>query len=265
MSQNVGRLGVVMALDTAEFVSGLGKAKSSLMDFAKNAAPNVITGVAVAFAGMTYKALQFADQMSDTAKANDIAIESILKLSSSLQLAGGHGEDAGKLLAKFNSTVDEAAQGSKSAQESFSRIGITLRDIGKLSTEQLFEKSVASLAKIEDTAKRTRIAIELFGKAIKGVDIKELAEGIARGDEGYKKYAEAIKIAGELNDKLESKTKKTVIMFTNAFLPTLNTVFDELNKGGGFFEKMFFIGGEALKGFVYGMKTIIDTDRKSVV
>ena len=257
MSQNVGRLGVVMGLDTAEFVSGLNKAKNSLQDFAKTAIPKVLGVGAVAFSAMTYKALEFADQISDTAKANDVAIESILKLSSSLQLAGGKGENASKMLASFNSKVDEAAQGSKSAQESFSRIGISLQDIAKLSTEQLFEKSVASLAKISDTATRTKIAIELFGKAIKGVDVKELAEGIARGDEEYKKYAESIRIAGELNDKLESKTKKTVIMFTNTFVPAMNTVFDSMNKSGSAFETFMYVGGEAFQGLIYGGRTLV--------
>ena len=258
MTQNVGRLGVVLGLDTAEFVAGLQSAQRSVTNFVSTAVPRMATAGALAFSAMTYKALQFADAMQDTAKANDMAIESILALSSSLQLAGGHGEDAGKVLSKFNTVIDEAAQGSKSAQESFQRVGVSLADLRKLSGEDLFNKAVKGIAEINDVSQRTGLAVALFGRAIKGVDMKELAEGLAKGSEEYKKYAEAIQLAGDLNDKLESKTKKTVIMFTNAFLPALNTVFDELNKGGGFFENFFYIGGEAFKGLIYGVRTLVD-------
>ena len=218
MTQNVGRLGVVLGLDTAEFVQGLQNAQKSVTNFVSNALPKMATAGALAFTAMTYKALQFADAMSDTAKANDMAIESILSLSSSLQMAGGRGEDAGKILSKFNATIDEAAQGSKSAQDAFARVGITLADLRKLSGEDLFSKAVQNIAKINDVTQRTGLAITFFGRASKGVDMKELAEGLAKGDEAYKKYAEAIRIAGDLQDQLESKTKKTLILFTNAFI-----------------------------------------------
>lgn len=258
MTQNVGRLGVVLGLDTAEFTAGLQKAQASVTSFVSTALPRMATAGALAFGAMTYKALQFADAMSDTAKANDMAIESILALSSSLQMAGGKSEDAGKILSKFNATIDEAAQGSKSAQESFARVGVSLADLRKLSGEDLFSKAVQNIAKIQDVAQRTGLAVSLFGRAIKGVDMKELAEGLAKGDEAYKKYAEAIRIAGDLQDQLESKTKKTLIMFTNAFIPTLNTIFEELNKGGGFFETFFGYVSEGFKNITFGVYILVD-------
>lgn len=253
---NIARLGVVLGIDTTEFTKGLNAAKKSLNDFSAKI-PTLAAVGAAAFSAMAYKALEFADQISDTAKANDVAIESILKLSSSLQLAGGKGEDAGKLLSKFNTVIDEAAQGSKSAQESFGRIGISLRDLGKLSSEDLFNKSIQQLAKVEDVAQRTGLAVQLFGKAIKGVDIKELADQLSKGSEEYKKYAEAIRIAGDLQDQLDAKAKKTLILFTNTFIPTINTLFESMNKSGSAFESFMEFGGEAFKGLIYGGRTLV--------
>lgn len=253
---NIARLGVVLGIDTTEFTKGLNAAKKSLNDFSAKI-PTLAAVGAAAFTAMTYKALEFADQISDTAKANDVAIESVLKLSSSLQMAGGKGEDAGKILSKFNTVIDEAAQGSKSAQESFARAGISLRDLSKLSSEDLFDKAIQSIAKIEDVSQRTAVAVQLFGRAIKGVDIKELADGIAKGSDEYKKYAEAIRIAGDLQDQLESKSKKTLILFTNTFIPTMNTLFESMNKSGSAFESFMEFGGEAFKGLIYGGRILV--------
>ena len=263
---NIARLGVVLGIDTTEFTKGLNAAKKSANDFMAKLPALAAVG-ATAFAAMTYKALEFADQISDTAKANDVAIESILKLSSSLQLAGGHGDDAGKILSKFNTVIDDAAQGSKSAQESFGRIGISLRDLSKLSSEDLFNKAIQQLAKVEDVTQRTSLAVNLFGKSIKGVDVKELADQLAQGSEEYKKYAEAIRVAGDLNDALEAKTKKTLILFTNTFIPTMNTLFESMNKSGSAFETFMYVGGEAFKGLIYGgriLVTIFETINASV-
>ena len=78
MSNNIARLCVVMGLDTAEFTTGLGKVekqlssfKDKLMEFASVAA----------FVEMTKKAMEYADTITTTAKANDVTTASVLELS----------------------------------------------------------------------------------------------------------------------------------------------------------------------------------------
>ena len=257
MAQNVGRLGVVLGLDTAEFVQGLDKAKSKLTDFANNTMPKIATAGAVAFSAMTYKALAFADAISDVAKANEIATSTILQLSEALAQNGGDAQNAGRLLTSFTAKIDEASQGSKTAQYAFGRIGITLQDIKKLDNEELFNKTLQSLAKIEDPVQRNALAFQVFGKAVKGVDIKGLSEEMAHTREEFVKYANAVEIAGDLHDKLDAKATKTMVLFTNTFIPTLNTVFDSMNKTGSAFESFMEFGGEALKGLVYGVRILV--------
>lgn len=257
MAQNVGRLGVVLGLDTAEFVQGLDKAKSKLTDFANNALPKIATAGAVAFSAMTYKALAFADAISDVAKANEIATSTILQLSEALAQNGGEAQNAGKLLTSFTAKIDEASQGSKTAQYAFNRIGVTLQDIKKLDNEELFNKTLQSLAKIDDPVQRNALAFQVFGRAVKGVDIKGLSEEMAHTREEFVKYANAVEIAGDLHDKLDAKATKTMVLFTNSFVPTLNTVFDSMNKTGSAFESFMEFGGEALKGLVYGVRILV--------
>jgi len=239
MTQNVGRLGVVLGIDTAQFVQGLNQAKQSITQFAVTNMPRLAAAGTAAFAAMTYKALQFADQMSDVAKANDVAIETVLQLGQALTVSGGRASDASKLFASFSAQVDSAAQGSKSAQELFNRVGVSLTDLAKLSTEDLFDKTIQELAKIDDALTRNAMAAQLFGRAMKGVDIREVAAQTKQGREEFKQYADAIREAGEFQDNLEKSLNKITLSFTKNVLPTITRLAEELGKAGGVMEAVF--------------------------
>ena len=81
MANMIGRLGVLLGLDSAEFISGIDKAQNKLKQFAQEAV-TVGKVAAVAFTAASYKALEFADSIADVAKANDVAIDSVLRLLS---------------------------------------------------------------------------------------------------------------------------------------------------------------------------------------
>jgi len=223
----LARLGVVLGLDSGEFKQGLESADKSLTKFAAKL-PQMGVVAAAAFTAATYKALQYADAVSDAAKASDVAVSSVIALSKGLQQNGGNADDAGKLLATFSAQVDEAAQGSLAAQKAFARVGVTLKDLGELGTEDLFDKTVKAIAAIEDPAARAALATTMFGKAAKGVDFVGLAEGADEAKEKFKEYAAAVEMAAELNDKLEAAGTAMSLSFTNAVIPTLLKVYDAL-------------------------------------
>jgi hypothetical protein len=132
MANTIARLGVKLALDTAEFIKGLDISKKELAEFAAKAKTMATVGV-TAFAAMTYKALEFADSIADVATANEIAIDTVLKLGEALAQNGGKAENASKMLSSFTAFVDKAANGSFEAQKSFKDMGISLKDIGSMS------------------------------------------------------------------------------------------------------------------------------------
>lgn len=228
----LARLGVVLGLDSAEFQKGIADANKKLDNISAQM-PKFAAVAGAAFLAATYKALQYADAVADTAKANDMAISSILALGTALQQNGGDAQMAGRLLSSFTAQVDEAAEGSLSAQKAFAKVGVTLNDLAKLDATALFDKTVVALAKIEDPIKRNALAMQMFGKAAKGVDWVGMADNIDGNREAYEKYAESIAKAAELNDKLEETTKKFTLAFTEAALPALNDLFDALNKDAG--------------------------------
>jgi lambda family phage tail tape measure protein len=239
---NIARLGVVLGLDSAEFTKGIEKAKRSVNDFAKNAMPmlkNAATVGTAAFVGMTYKALQLSDQISDLAAAADLSVASVLKISDAFQQSGGKYDDAGKAIQKFSENVDSAAKGSFELQKTFKSVGITLEDLATLSVEQLFYKSVDGASKLADSATRAGVRMDLFGKAMRSIDLAEFNNQLKEGTSEFDDYAQGIKEAAELADKIEKNARTLVLIFVKELGPTLNRVFDIINQKGGMAEKVF--------------------------
>lgn len=229
MTQNVGRLGVVLALNTTEFVQGLGNATLALSKFVDKAKPTIL-GVTAVMTAMTAKAVAFADEMTDLAQANDMALGTILELSTALQVSGGKAENAGKMIASFTQKVDEASQGGANAQDAFARLGISLSDIGKLSNEDLFRKVLTELNKIPDAITRNALATQFFGRAIKQVDIKNLNKEL---DELKGKYAEneaGLLALGETADNVQKIYKQFITVVAKSVGEDLKTTVDYMER-----------------------------------
>ena len=247
----LARLGVVLGLDSAEFQKGIEGADRSLAKFAHNA-QQAATIASAAFVAMTYKALSYGDAISDTAKANEVAVASILALSKGLAQNGGNADNATKLLSSFTAKVGEAAQGSLGAQQAFGRLGVSLNDLAKSSPDKLFDKTLYAIAAIQDPITRNAAAMEMFGRAAKGVDFVGLASGTQVARDKFKAYAAAVEEAGRLHDAINAKLGQTMLMFTNAVIPTLGTLFDHWNKNTTasqyFFEKLEWLVKHAAVG-----------------
>lgn len=257
---NIARLGVVLGLESAEFIKGIEKAKQSVGDFAKNTLPmlkNAATVGAAAFVGMTYKALQLSDQISDLASAADLSVASVLKISDAFQQSGGKYDEAGKSIQKFSETVDSAAKGSFELQTAFKSVGVTLEDLRTLSVEQLFYKSVDGASKLADSATRAGVKMDLFGKSMRGIDIANFNEQLKEGTGEFDSFAQSIKETADLADKLEKNARELVLIFIRELGPTLNRIFDIINKDGGLAAKAFGKIRESVLDLWYGVEKVI--------
>jgi len=218
MANTIARLGVRLGIDSAEFSKGIEAAKKDLSEFATQAKTFATVG-ATAFAAMTYKALEFADSIADVAKANDMAITTVLKLGEALDQNGGSAENAGKILNAFTSFVDKAAGGSFEAQKAFKDVGISLKDLGTLSMEQLFAQTLKGLKEIPDQLTRQARSYEMLGRAAKGADIAGVAEDMEKTSHVSKDQAKSIENAAKAWDMLHKITHEVLVTFT-AFVGT---------------------------------------------
>lgn len=238
MANTIAQLAVKLGLETSEFTQGLNTAKRGLKELGE-AAVTASKIAVVAFTAMVYKSLEYSDQMADLSDSTEIGIASILKISNALEQSGGSAENASKILSKFAQTVDQAAQGSKTAQEAFSRVGVSLDDLRKLSMEELFNKTTKGIAAMGQVTERTGSAVEFFSRGIKGVDMVGLSARVQEGSEKFNEYEASIKAAADMHDRLAQKTTMLMLSFTKEVMPTLNAMFDTMSEKGGFAENVF--------------------------
>lgn len=261
---NIARLGVLLGLDSAEFSKGIEAAKKKLQEVSTSMVTYSKVGAA-ALAAMSVKALAFADDISDIAAASDMTIDSIIKLSDALENNGGKADNAGKMLSSFISFVDNAASGSDAAQKSFQKAGISLNDLAKLSTQDLFQKTVDSVAKIEDPLTRSAKAMEIFGKAAKGVEFTGLAEGMNETTKATQAQADAIKQLGDVHDLLAQHARESTLVLAVELGPTLKTTLDyikslssETNTFGQVFNVIFRGIAFAAGTVAFAIKTVVE-------
>ncbi len=229
MANFIGRLGVLLGLDSAEFTRGLERAGKQLDNFVEKARTTSVAGAA-AFTAMTYKAMTYADQLADTAKANDVAIDSVLKLSNALANSGGEAENAGRFLSSFTATVDKAAEGSFEVQKSFKSIGVSLGDLSRMGVDELFRKSVEGLANMSDPLTRNAKAMELFGKAAKGVDFVALNDEIQRGAGITDQQSQAVSDMADSFDMLAQAGRNFSLMLATELGPPLKTTLEYIKE-----------------------------------
>lgn len=188
----LANLGVKLSLNSAEFKAGLDDATKNLQKFEANQRKSlknaqqatselgstltrVTAGLAVFGFGLM-KIFEKSDQIADMANAFDATIGSIVGMSKAMNMAGGNADNLGNLLSKLSSNAENAREGNDKLRDSFRAVGITAGEVDNLNPDQLFERVAQQLAKIEDPLKRNAKAVELLGKAAKGVDWKKYVE-----------------------------------------------------------------------------------------
>ena len=244
----ISRLAVLLGLDAGEFNANLGKAKDKVEGFSTGAKVSLLA-VGTAFAASAREAINFADKINDVAKANEMSVQSVLRMSQALSTNGGNADDAGKLMASFANKIDEAAQGGAKAQKAFISIGVSLKDLRTLAPQELFEKTIQSLAGVEDTTKRNALAMDMFGRAIRGVDIKGMADEFEKTKSKFTGSDEAFKSIGNSVDRLDRLFLQLKVNLATSLAPAFEaftkTLEDFFNKQGKLIDRFAEIRKEA--------------------
>lgn len=247
----ISRLAVVLGLDSAQFNSGLAQASTKTKEF-QTTAMGMKAGVVAAGAALvaaSYQAIQYADGINDIAKANEMSVGTVLEFSQALTVSGGKAESASRLIASFTNKVDEAAQGSDKTRDKFKELGISLKDLGNLSEEELLRKTVRGLAAIPDEIHRNAMAFDLLGKAVRGVDIKGLAKELEQingtmdgSDKAFAKIGDSLdridRLALQMKTDMANNLSEPFAIATTAaenFYKFLKEKNDELKTGTGGF------------------------------
>ena len=226
----IARLGAKLGLDTQEFVKGVDAAQQKSKEFKKQLreTQQTVEGIKTAFAAASAAFIAFAahavhaaDNLQDLAEANDTTVGKIIELQQALQKAGGESANAGKFYDAFTKAIDSAAQGNDALRDSFKELGISTKDLGILTNEQLKNKAIEGLSKIDDVVRRNALGAEMFSKAAKGVNFIALNEQIKAGAGHYDSMAKAVKEAADSVGKIEVFIHDMEIAALTAISPVL--------------------------------------------
>ncbi len=221
---------------TANNIGGSGFAKlTANIDAVHKRLMSLKTLVAGAmFAGLGRSALQMADELQDLSNATGIAIGRLIEFKKALAVSGGEGDQMATAINAFVRSIDEAAQGGLKAQNSFKELGISLKDLGKLSEQDLLEQTLKGIAAIEDPSRRAALMMDKFGKSFKTVDPGELLAKLQATRGEGDKYADSIKRAAQLQDDFATAQGNLKLAFLEAFAPAIKMVNDfseKVNQG----------------------------------
>jgi len=229
MANIIAGLGAQLGLDTTQFQKGISEAKDSLKEL-KEYLPEILT--AAGFIELTKASIEYANSLSEVAKANEVTVSSVLELTKALEVNGGSAENVGRIYSGFTQKLEAAIQGNATAQKSFEKLGITFNDLRHLSEQDLFDKTIKSLGNMSDAAERNGLAFMTLGKGIRGVDVKGLAEDMDKIKGSMDKYASSVKLANEFTDKLKESSSDLKLAINDAVIPSLNTLYDSYKKTG---------------------------------
>ena len=105
------------------------------------------------------------DAIEKNSQKVGLSYESYQKWDYAMKIAGTSMADCTNGLKTLTNKFDSAMGGSKSAVETFNKLGLSMDDLKGKSREEIFGKVVESLQNITDDTEKATIASKLFGKS----------------------------------------------------------------------------------------------------
>jgi lambda family phage tail tape measure protein len=239
MASNIS---VAITVDNKQYIAGVKAADAATQTFSRDVDKSLskaggsfdvfskkILGLKTLIAGISFGALgrgalQFADELQDLSVATGLTVSNLLSLQQALAVSGGDAQSMSTGITQFARSIDEAAQGSLKAQNTFAELGINLNDLKTLSEQDLFTATIAGFDKIGNKSREAAIKIDLFGKSFKTVSPKDLADELERLGNKNDKYAASLKTAADLNDRMNASITNLRIAFLQATAPIVDLI-----------------------------------------
>lgn len=171
-------------------------------------------GVVAALAGISYKAGTNADDLNTLSKVYSINTGDLQKYAVAADLVDVSVEDIAKSHVKLEKSMYSANTGSKSMQEAFDKLGVSITDSnGELkSGDAVWQETIQKLGQMENETERDALAMQLMGKsaanlnpliADQGETYKNLTDTLKQYDLDFVDQ-ETLDKANEFNDSLDT-------------------------------------------------------------
>ena len=226
--------------EAEESSKGFEKLKSVCSTMGKIVAGAVAAVGAAAVAGgkavwnMANSVSKAGDEIDKNSQKVGLSYESYQKWDYALKLAGTSMANCETGLKTLTNKIDAAKNGTKSAEEAFERLGISVDDLKGKSREEIFDMTITALQNVSDETERAALASKMFGKSgqdllpILNQDTEATQKALEEAEEyGMVMSDEAVKSSAAFQDSL-TKLKGTLSGVKNnlmgEFLPSLTKV-----------------------------------------
>ena len=205
-----------------------------------------LAGVTAGFVALTRNALNSADAIDDLSQKVGASAENLSVLQYQAGISGGI-EALEANLTRLAVRLGDLDRGSRQATDAFGRLGLSARDFAGLDTAQAFDLIAQRLGNVEDSTRKTDIAVQIFGKT--GAQLMPLLNDLAVN--GFDNVAEAAAslglvidsetaaMAGQVNDSfamIKGQAQGLAIQFVSGLMPSVletMTSFREETAGKG--------------------------------
>jgi hypothetical protein len=180
------------------------------------------------------------DMLDKMSQRTGVSVEALSELGFAADLSGTDLETLESGLRNMQRTLAGAAQGSASAGDALSRLGLSAAQLAGLSPDEQFKVLAERISQVRDPALRAALAMEVFGKA--GTKLLPLMADGAAGIEAMQEEARRLGLtvstktardAAALNDALGTLwtvLKQGVFTIGGALAPTLKDLAERITR-----------------------------------
>lgn len=172
-------------------------------------------------------------RLVDMSDRTGVSIEALGELDHAAKMSGTSLETLEGGLKKMGQKLVDAAGGSKQARAAFDTLGVSVEELAQLSPDRQFEVLADAISKIDDPARRTAAALDVFGRA--GADLLPLMKDGAAGVQAFRaeavalgrltsRDADALDALGDTFENLQTGMYNAGATAAAAFAPVLTDI-----------------------------------------
>lgn len=259
----IANLAVSLTAKIGSFEKGFQKAQRRLAKFADSAmrTTKIVAAIGIGMAAIAAGALtsfvkkQFGviDSISKLSRTLGLTTEELSSYQYAIQIAGGDQEGFNKAIVRMNRSIADGEAGLSTITREFDRVGLSVKELGGLSTDQRIKKIADSYLQIGDAAGRSSFLMNIFGRS--GLAVGNLFEQGSKGISAAQMEAaelgltfnnisgQQIEIANDAITKMQNLFQgaaRIIAVNVAPFVTALtNRVIELANQGGGMGKVVF--------------------------
>ena len=186
--------------------SNMSKLKAASAGLATAMGPLLAAASAGAILTFGKQAIDSANRIAKMSERIGASTEALSQYQHAAELSGTSFESVATAMKKMQKNVSDAADGLSTAKRAFEGINLSIADLQRMKPEDAFELIGDELSKVDDRARRTQIAMNIFGRA--GADLIPMFKNGAAGIREMREEADRLGItltAGMAQDAADTK------------------------------------------------------------